>query len=482
MPIQSSTFTSGEPDQNLLHTIFFVEQVSLLLVIQFALANLLFCVFKPVGHLLPSSFLGMSIGSVLAVMCSAMGLFFMEIKHPWRIKLLGKPLAGLSSLIAVASGLATASAQWPALRLVLYRHPLLQRFPSEPASAICFLLLGIGILLIHSRESLGSHIADAVAASVGFLVLIITSQRLFSYANAPGATTIGLPSFPTFVCLGLLTLVVILRRAENGIFSVFLGDGIGGRTARILAPIIFLIPLMREVGRARLLHAALIPASYATAVLTSTTIAVGFALLILLSRLISSMQTEIQTLTLRDELTGLYSYRGFNLFAEQAFRLAKRAGQSYGVLFIDMDNLKVINDELGHHAGSTCLIEIGKLLVASFRETDVIGRLGGDEFVVAGQFDTFEMSDAIERIHSSASKSHIPGVHMPLSLSMGYAVTNRLSDETMKSLVSRADKAMYKEKRRKKGIFEELSLSSDNPNAEKTERLASASRMAATNQ
>ena len=118
-----------------------------------------------------------------------------------------------------------------------------------------------------------------------------------------------------------------------------------------------------------------------------------------------------------------------------------------------MDNLKKINDEWGHNAGSACLVEIAKLLSANFRETDVIGRLGGDEFVVAGQFDAPAISHAIERIRSNAFESRIPGLHAPLTLSMGYAVGEGLSEETMKSILSRADKAMYKEKRAKKGHF-----------------------------
>lgn len=175
----------------------------------------------------------------------------------------------------------------------------------------------------------------------------------FAWANMPGATARGLPSAACLVCLGLLTLMILLRRSECGSFAVFLGNGIGGRTARILAPIIILIPFAREVARSRLLDARLIPMGYATAVLTSITIFIGLALVTILSRIINGMQVEIENLTLRDELTDLYNFRGFNLFAEHAFRVAKRARQPFGVLFVDMDNLKSINDQWGHHAGSS---------------------------------------------------------------------------------------------------------------------------------
>jgi diguanylate cyclase (GGDEF)-like protein len=163
------------------------------------------------------------------------------------------------------------------------------------------------------------------------------------------------------------------------------------------------------------------------------------------------MQNEIHDLTLRDELTGLYNFRGFNLFADQSFRLAHRANLPFGVLFIDMDNLKIINDELGHSAGSISLVETAKLLNATFRETDVIGRLGGDEFVVAGQFDAGEMAVAIERLRSgAAAKTKLAGSRFFLSLSIGSAATDHSANETLKNVVARADKAMYKEKRAKK--------------------------------
>ena len=94
---------------------------------------------------------------------------------------------------------------------------------------------------------------------------------------------------------------------------------------------------------------------------------------------------------------------------------------------------------------TSCLVEIAKLLAATFRETDVIGRLGGDEFVVAGQIDALELSRAIERLRCDLSNSQIPGINVPLSMSTGYAATDGNSSEMIKSVVSRADHAMYRE-------------------------------------
>lgn len=453
MPIKLPFPTSGEPDQDFLHRAFFVEQVSLLLVFQVALFNLLSYVFAPISHFLPVSFHSTSITSALEAVCSTIALFLTEPNRSCQAQRIGKALAGLTTVFAAISlSVAAGYSRLLALRSWLVRVNGLQPQPSTYISSTLFLLLGIAILLVRARQSSSARIADAVTSVLGFLMLITSSEFVFASASVPGATVDRLPSSSSIACLALLVIVIFLRRADSGIFAVFLEGGIGGRIARIIAPFILLIPFAREVARARLLDAQLIPIRYATAVLTSITVLIGFALLILLARIITGMQSEIENLTLRDELTGLYNFRGFNLFAEQTFRLARRARQPFGVLFVDMDNLKTINDECGHNAGSACLVEIAKLLSATFRETDVIGRLGGDEFVVAGQFDTREISHAMERLRSNDFNSQLPELDIALTMSLGYAATDSLSNETMKSVLARADKAMYKEKRAKKRL------------------------------
>ena len=451
MEIEARTFPVPEPNQNLLHRAYFIEQICLVLAIQIVLINLLSHVFTIVSNLLPAGFLHMRSSSALAVLCATVALFLTEAGRSKPLQRIGRILAGLTMIVAAARFWTPAEQVFSQLDRLLDGN----QFPSgqvpSHAAALAFLLLGIVILLIRSHDSLFGSIADVGATLLTLLVLIVLSEFLFGLAQIPGSSTVGLPSFPTIVCLALLAMVSILRRAERGVFSVFLGDGIGGRIARIVAPVVVILPFLRELGRARLLNAQMIPRHYATAILTSVATIISFILLLLLVRLIDRMQNEIHGLTLRDGLTGLYNFRGFNLFADQAFRLARRAHLPFGVLFIDMDNLKIINDELGHSAGSVSLVETAKLLSGTFRETDVIGRFGGDEFVVAGQFDASEIAVAIERLRSgAAAKTQLAGNRFFLSLSIGYAATDHSTEETLKSVVARADKAMYKEKRAKK--------------------------------
>ena len=137
--------------------------------------------------------------------------------------------------------------------------------------------------------------------------------------------------------------------------------------------------------------------------------------------------------------------------ADQALRLAQRSQLPFSVLFVDVDDLKQVNDELGHGAGSMLLIETAELLRSSFRETDVVGRVGGDEFVVAGQFNEDAIALAAERLaRESAQASESLSDPARLRLSIGYVTTNPQEKEPLQDLLDRADAAMYEHKRSKK--------------------------------
>ena len=120
-------------------------------------------------------------------------------------------------------------------------------------------------------------------------------------------------------------------------------------------------------------------------------------------------------------------------------------------MFIDLDGLKKINDDLGHNIGSAYLAETGELVMACFRETDVKGRFGGDEFVVAGQFSMVGIELAATRLKAAAEERNaLTTRKYPLSLSIGSVTLDHPSSESLKELVRRADEAMYRDKRSKK--------------------------------
>src|SRR5579863_2328542 len=103
MEIEARTFPVPEPNQNLLHRAYFIEQICLVLAIQIVLINLLSHVFTIVGNLLPAVFLHMRSSSALAVLCATVALFLTEAGRSNPLQRIGRILAGLTMMIGVAT-------------------------------------------------------------------------------------------------------------------------------------------------------------------------------------------------------------------------------------------------------------------------------------------------------------------------------------------------------------------------------------------
>ena len=320
----------------------------------------------------------------------------------------------------------------------------------SPQAASGFLLLGVAALLIQNRTAVAARLGDLVVFALCFFALVFCSGEAFRLLDRNlGGIWISLPNL---ICLVLLTVVVLLRQVQNSVFSIFLGSGIGGRIARFASPILLIIPFVREAMRIRLIGEARVPANYITAILASIAAMLSFALLLLIAWRINSMELEIRQLSLLDELTGLYNLRGFRVLAEHALRMAQRRGDPFSVLFIDLDNLKQINDSHGHSVGSAMLQQTGELLKETFRESDIMGRIGGDEFAVAGQFSHAAASVAAQRLRDAAAGLTVGTGPFGHNLSVGVATSEAAAHHTLDELLALADRAMYEEKRRKKAV------------------------------
>ena len=437
----NKSVSPNQPDPGLLHRLFFVRQVCLALVVQLAAIALCARPFPILGRTLPQSLTEMHVSFALAALFSALSFFLSDADRVSRWDRLTRVFAILAAATAVASFFELSPASFFVLR----------SDGVHVFTGIALILISVVLLLIRSTEGAACRIADIAVSCLHLLILILVSEFTFANLHLPDSSLQGIPSPLTLACLVLLTIVALSRRAEMGLFRIFLGSGIGGRIARWLTPFLLVLPFVREAGRAHILTTHLVPTLYALGIFASLASVVAFALLILLVRNINQMEMKIHDLTLRDELTGLYNVRGFNLLAGQSLRLAQRAEVPFSVLFIDMDNLKRINDELGHNAGSATLSETAKLLTATFRDADVIARLGGDEFVVAGQFNHEAVAASALRLQDLAAARFSDAYgKFPLSLSIGYATSADNRFDSLRELVARADQAMYDKKRRKK--------------------------------
>ena len=166
---------------------------------------------------------------------------------------------------------------------------------------------------------------------------------------------------------------------------------------------------------------------------------------------LKNMEDKLRTLSFTDELTGLFNRRGFFALAEQQLKLACRDNRVRFLISADLDHLKIINDNLGHKTGDLVLIETAIVLKKSFRESDIIARIGGDEFVVMGiEISEMGIEEIVSRlianldVYNSKTKRHYE-----LSLSIGTSLYNPKHPCSIDELLSRADKLMYKDKKRK---------------------------------
>jgi diguanylate cyclase (GGDEF)-like protein len=163
------------------------------------------------------------------------------------------------------------------------------------------------------------------------------------------------------------------------------------------------------------------------------------------------MQQEIRNLTLRDELTGIYNRRGFFALVEYQFNMAKRSKTGLFMLYADLDNLKIINDTLGHQEGDRALIEAANILRNNFRQSDIIARIGGDEFVVFPVGTSTDYVDKIlERLQKALEAYNAENNRgYSLSISAGISFYDPERPCTIDDLLAAADRSMYERKMNK---------------------------------
>ena len=162
-------------------------------------------------------------------------------------------------------------------------------------------------------------------------------------------------------------------------------------------------------------------------------------------------EEQLRMLSLTDDLTGLYNRRGLFALGEHMMRTARRHKTGLGVLFLDLDGLKEINDRYGHRRGYDALRETAVLLQKSIRESDVLARAGGDEFVVVAEGDGSTATDLEQRLHRRLAAANA-GSERPFQLqaSTGVVFWPHTEKATLHELIERADARMYEDKRTRK--------------------------------
>lgn len=164
-------------------------------------------------------------------------------------------------------------------------------------------------------------------------------------------------------------------------------------------------------------------------------------------------ESELFYKATHDSLTGIPNRSIFYDRLRQKLAMSMRKNESFGIISLDMDGLKEINDHYGHRMGDAAIKEVALRITKSIREGDTVSRLGGDEFgIVAGAIISREdIKIMIHRIDSEIKKPfEFEGQDIDLRASIGYALFSEDGIE-LEVLIEKADKSMYEVKRERKG-------------------------------
>ena len=165
----------------------------------------------------------------------------------------------------------------------------------------------------------------------------------------------------------------------------------------------------------------------------------------------STLLAELSALASQDALTGAYNRRRFDELGGRDIELSRRSGKSVGVLMVDLDLFKRVNDEYGHHVGDELLIAAYGAFKAALRSTDILARYGGEEFAVllpdSGAEDSVSVA---ERLRARIEGLSIPcgGKSVRVTASVGVYSGVPAQGEDLALFLRRADEALYRSKAR----------------------------------
>jgi diguanylate cyclase (GGDEF)-like protein len=151
-----------------------------------------------------------------------------------------------------------------------------------------------------------------------------------------------------------------------------------------------------------------------------------------------------------DEVTGLWNRSAILEILERELSRSKRSGTAVGLVMIDLDNFKQINDSYGHPAGDTVLLECGQRMRNCVRTYDASGRYGGDEFLSIHPRCNLDDSVMLgERLRREIARQHVMLGEVPLwvTASAGVVCSDGHGDLTAEDLIALADQALYEAKR-----------------------------------
>jgi len=187
-------------------------------------------------------------------------------------------------------------------------------------------------------------------------------------------------------------------------------------------------------------------------------ILIGAVITILISSLIlwiiRQNNRRLEHLAAYDSLTSLYNRRVFSQMLQRELRVAQRYHHSIGILMVDIDDFKTVNDQYGHFIGDQLLKRVAATIQEAVRESDLVGRWGGDEFIIllqrSGECEALQTSKRLMQQVQDQVLETEKGL-VTTTISVGFACTDNVETAEWLDLILKADEALLESKRGGKG-------------------------------
>lgn len=155
-------------------------------------------------------------------------------------------------------------------------------------------------------------------------------------------------------------------------------------------------------------------------------------------------EKKLEIISTTDQLTGLFNRHKLEETFQYEFNRSNRLAHTFGVILLDIDNFKIINDNYGHQVGDQVLQSMGDILKTRVRKSDTVGRWGGEEFlIICPNANRTGLTNLAETLRNAIESFDFPKVS---SITSSFGVTCVTTDDDSISLIARVDEALYKAK------------------------------------